>query len=443
MNRRTFLNRSSKLAIGLGASPLIPRLISAPAFAQTAGNQYRAIVCLFLYGGNDGNNTIVPVDQAYSDYIAGRDGLALDRKTLNLLKPTSDGRLFGLHPNLVKVASLFNQGSATWLVNTGPLAMPYKKGQDLSTTPQNLFSHAGQSTEWQSAVTRSDSTSGWAGRIADVLSKRQSHTSPVVVSTGGWQLLGSGLSSDMAAIAPGNNVQRVVTALQSLAPSLAQMEAPSSNQLIDEISRMQSSYLATTSLLLGAVSAGSTMKTKFPNSRLGQQLQVIAQIINGRANLDINRQVFISSADGYDTHTQQLAVQAANLAEMDEAVSAFATAMQEIDMFDQVTLFTMSDFARSHQANSSGGTDHAWGNHHLIVGGSVKGGDLYGNFPDLKLGGDDDFGTTGLWIPTTSGTQYAATLAKWLGVTDSDTGMIFPELNNFPAGTLNFLSQIN
>ncbi|MGO4212976.1 DUF1501 domain-containing protein, partial [Terriglobus sp. YAF25] len=273
-----------------------------------------------------------------------------------------------------------------------------------------------------------------------LLAKQNLSSSPIVVSTSGWQLLGSGTTTELASIGAGNGAVAVLNALQSLTPSLNQMDSTQgSNSLSNAISEMQSGHLSTTKLLLDAASTGSSIQTKFPNTDIGQQLQVIAQMINGRSRFDVNRQIFLSSVSGYDTHTLQLPMQASNLADLDGAVGAFAAAMQEINMFDQVTLFTMTDFARSHLVNSGGGTDHAWGNHHLIVGGAVKGGDMYGTFPSLVIGGDDDFATNGLWIPTTSGSQYAATLAQWLGVQSKDLSNVFPELSNFSKSTLGFL----
>ena len=442
MNRREFLKHTSRIALGASATPLIPRLISAPLLAQAAGSNsgYRAIVCVYLDGGNDGNNTVIPADSYYSQYATGRGPLALDRTSLAGLRATSGGRLFGLHPSLKNVASLYNQGHATWLCNAGPLTTPYKEGQTTGKIPLNLFSHTAQAAEWQSALTQADSSNGWAGRLADLLAKQNLSSSPVVISTSGWQLLGSGTTTELAAIGAGNGAVAVLNALQSLTPSLNQMDSTlGSNSLSNAISEMQSGHLSTTKLLLDAASTGSSIQTKFPNTDIGQQLQVIAQMINGRSRFDVNRQIFLSSVSGYDTHTLQLSLQASNLADLDGAVGAFAAAMQEINMFDQVTLFTMTDFARAHQVNSTGGTDHAWGNHHLIVGGAVKGGDMYGTFPSLVIGGDDDFATSGLWIPTTSGSQYAATLAQWLGAQSKDLSNIFPELSNFSKSTLGFL----
>jgi len=434
MNRRDFLFNSSKMV----AVPLLSRLAAAPLLAQSIGTGYRAVVCVYLYGGNDGNNTLIPTDSHYAQYTQGRGTLVLPVGSLNKLNPGS--RSFGLHPSLKNMASLYNEGHSAWLVNAGPLTAPYQKGVGTN-LPQNLFSHAGQATEWQSAMTQTDGATGWAGRIAEILSAQTPSAAPVVISTGGWQLLGASQSVEMGAISSGGTTTAsVINALEAFSSSLSAMDADgSTNRLTAEISRMKSGHLSSTKLLLQAQNAGAAIKTTFPTSALGRQLKSIAQMINGHTAMDASRQIFMANVVGYDTHVDQLRLQANNLADLDASVGAFANAMQEIGMFDQVTLFTMTDFSRSHQANSTNGTDHAWGNHHLIVGGAVQGGSLYGTFPDLIMGGDSDFGNIGLWIPTTSGSQYAATVAKWLGLGTADLATIFPELKNFPQSTLGFL----
>ena len=441
MHRRHFLKRSGLIAAQLGVAQLLPRLFTAHAFAQSTKG-YKAIVCLFLPGGNDGNNMLIPMDAQYKDYLAGRGSVALPSGSLKQLIPTSGGRLFGLNPSLSSVASLYNSKQAAFIANTGPLTAPLTKAslnQD-GRTPTQLFSHSGQQAEWQSANTQGDSTSGWAGRIADALSSNAS-TVPTVISTAGWSLWGQGAGTSAAATGFGSNSVGVLNALQTLNPVLSAMEGGGmNNSLQAAISQMQSSYLTTTNSVIAAVSAGAALKTVFPSTSIGQQLRTIAQIISGRSTTGASQQIFFcQDQNSYDTHITQVQVQGANLAQIDAAVGAFANAMQEIGLFGDVTLFTMTDFARSLVSNSSGGTDHAWGNHHLVVGGSVRGGDVYGTFPSLVLGGDDDYGTTGLWIPTTSGSQYAATLAKWLGVSATDTQRVFPELANFTNPYLGFL----
>lgn len=435
MNRRQFLSTSSKVITAAATMPLLPRLMCSSALAQQPTSGYRAIVCLYLSGGNDGNNTLIPTDQYYADYVAGRQGLSLSRSSLQALSKTSSGRTFGLHPSLSNMASLYNRGYAGWLANTGPLATPSTKASltQGSSAPLGLFSHQSQAIEWQSAITESASSSGWAGRLADRLASTMSDSSvPMIVSTAGWSLLGAGNTTSAAALGNGTNTVQVLNGLQLLSPYITQMsDTDASNHLLSKIAGMQSGMLATTNALNRAVQVGGNFSTVFPSTSLGAQLEVIAKSINGHSAVGASRQIFYCQQLSYDTHTNQLNIQQSNLADLDASVAAFTSAMQEIGMFDNVVLFTMSDFARAQVPNTSGGTDHGWGNHHLIVGGAVKGGDVFGAFPSLVLGGDDDLKNTGLWIPTTSVSQYAATLSGWLGAQASDVSSVFPELANF------------
>jgi uncharacterized protein (DUF1501 family) len=435
MNRRQFLKTSSKFLSGAAAIPLLPRLMCSSALAQESTSSYKAIVCLYLSGGNDGNNTLIPTDQYYADYAAGRQGLTISRSSLQSLSKTSSGRTFGLHPSLRNMASLYNQGHASWLANTGPLSTPSTKTSltQGASVPLGLFSHQSQATEWQSAITQSASVSGWAGRLADRLASTMSNSSvPMIVSTAGWSLLGVGNTTSAAALGNGTNTVEVLNSLQLLSPYISQMtDTDASNHLLSKIAGMQSGMLATTNALNRAVQMGGNFSTVFPRTSLGSQLEAVAKSINGHSAVGASRQIFYCQQQSYDTHITQLQTQQNNLADLDTSVAAFVSAMQEIGMFDNVLLFTMSDFARAQVPNSTGGTDHGWGNHHLIVGGAVKGRDVFGTFPSLILGGDDDLKNTGLWIPTTSVSQYAATLSSWLGAQASDISSVFPELANF------------
>lgn len=442
MNRRDFLARSTGAAAGAGLTSLLPSLFASSSLAQSA-KSYKAIVCLLLDGGCDGNNMLIPTDAHYSEYSLARQPLAIPVNHINRLSPGNSARSFGTHPALKQIASLYNTGEAAWVANTGPLTMPLTK-QKLNQgalTPSDLFNHSTEKTQWQSAVTtKSDSSVGWAGRMSDLMSSSNSaSTIPMIISTAGWQLLGTGAKTSAAAVATGANSIATMNAVQGMMPTLIGMEGNDPhNHLHDMVSAMQSSTLQTAKSLQSATSAGAGLKTVFPLSSIGQQLQLIAQMIGGHRAVDATRQVFVCQDVGYDTHTDQLLTQNIGLANIDAAIGSFASAMQELGLFDQVTLFTITDFARSLQFNSTGGTDHGWGNHLFMVGGAVKGGQIFGTFPSLNLGGDDDLGSTGLWIPTTSGSQYAATFASWLGTSASDNALIFPELRNFATASLPF-----
>jgi uncharacterized protein (DUF1501 family) len=440
MDRRNFLRNSSKAAI----APLLPRLFASSAFAESTSSDYKAVVCLYLFGGNDGNNMLVPMDDYYQQYTVGRGAITLSRNSLLPLAGSTSGRLFGLHPALTNLTSLYNQGHAALVANAGPLTTPLTKATIAqgAATPQDLFGHTSQLAEWQSAITRTSSSTGWAGRIADVLSAQSQTTAlPTVVSTAGWSLLGAGAKTSAVATSGGSSTIQVLNALSTLGPVISRLEQGDPlNHLHDLISQRQSGFMGQANVLAQVFQAGSGIRTVFPQTSIGQQLQTVAQIIHGRSQSGTSKQIFFcQDANLYDTHAKQLDGQMSNLLDIDAALGAFMAAMTEIGMFDNVTLFSMTDFARAKQVNSTAGTDHAWGNHHFVAGGAVRGGKIYGTFPSLVMGGDDDAGTTGLWIPTTSGSQYAATLAQWLGVGPSDLGSIFPELGNFSTQTLNFV----
>lgn len=433
MNRRTMLGGMGRLAAGAGFLSMFSRISSAAAYVSATGS-YRALVCVQLAGGNDGNNMVIPYDNAYSEYASGRGALALPRSGLNPLVASSQ-RTFALHPSLKNLSSIYNTGGAAILANAGPLTKPTTKVdfQNLTSLPADLFSHSSQQNEWSSGESSSSTpVTGWFGRVADQLSSKFSSSLPMVTSTVGWTLVGQGLNTIQATTGMAGTSPTFASALQELLPALSASNLNSlGSRLETQIGGQTSSFTSTSRLLATATAAGATIKTAFPPTSLGNQLQNIVQLINGRTVSGASRQMFICQGGGYDTHVNQLSIQADNLADLDACLLSFANALEEIGMSDQVTLFTVSDFARSHQANSTGGSDHAWGNHHIIMGGAIRGAQMYGRFPSLVLGGDDDASNSGLWIPTTSGSQYAATMAEWLGLDASISPQLFPDLVNF------------
>jgi uncharacterized protein (DUF1501 family) len=445
MNRRAFLNRSLKASLGLSAAPLLPRIFASSALAQTPSSGYKALVCVYLVGGNDGNNMLIPVDGQYQEYAAGRGPLALPSASLLPLPVTSSGRKFGLHPSLKNVASLYTQGQAAFLANCGPIGAPLTKQAIAqgAQTPLNLGSHPDQAAEWQSAISIGGSATGWGGRTADLLASASGVISniPMIVSTAGWSLFGSGVNQQPVVMGSGANSVTVQSAFAALGPSLSLMEkGDASNHLHDVLSKQQASYISQTNALNSIIAGGTSITTQFPETGIGQQLRSVAQVIAGRSLSGATQQIFFcEDGNQYDFHSSQLFLQANNLTELDGAIGAFANAMKELGIFNSVTLFTMTDFARALQTNDTQGTDHAWGNHHFIVGGGIKRADVYGTFPSLVMGGADDFLSAGCWIPTTSGSQYAATLTRWLGVSAANTATIFPELSKFPISTLGFI----
>lgn len=444
-SRRSFLANASMLAAGnaLGFRPF--GMLNA--LAQTSSD-YKALVCLFMLGGNDGNNMLIPFDSAgYQNYAAIRGPLALPQNTLLQLAPQPN---FALHPSLPEVQSLFNNGNAAFLANVGTLLSPTTRAQYQArqvATPSNLFSHPDQQLEWQNQMQHATGSSGWAGRMADKLTTQYNPGGlvPMITSLSGEALFSNGTTTaplSITSAGPG-----IPTCTANKYCDIRQQAAQQFSTLSSGVSLVQADNAITNNAfsynttLAGALSAASPLKTTFPTSgnTFAAQLQEVAKLIQVRAALGVTRQIFFVGAGNFDTHGNQLPMQAMLLSQVSPAIGAFYQALQEMNLTDSVTAFTCSDFARTLQPNSASGSDHAWGSHHLIVGGAVKGGKIYGKFPTLALGGPDDASSSGRWIPSTASAQYAATLAQWFGLPASDLPYVLPYIGNFSSNNLGFL----
>ncbi len=443
-SRRSFIRYASLAAAGnaLGLRPFG----AMNALAQTSST-YKALVCVFLYGGNDANNTILPFDTAgYANYAAIRGPLALAQNTLLPLTPTPN---FALNPNLPDIQALFNSSNAAIVANVGTLMQPTTRSTYLANqvaTPTNLFSHSDQQLEWQNAAQSAATPSGWAGRIADKLTTQYNPNGqiPLITSVAGDTLFCNGTSTSPVAVSPGNIGgaacsegaecdARMQTAQQlvSFSTGLSLVQAD------NEITSNAYNYAQ---VLAAATQSITPLKTVFPaKNGLAAQLQQIAQIIQVRGALGVGRQIFFCGIGNFDTHANQFPLQSALLAGISPALAAFYQATQELGVAQDVTTFTMSDFSRTFQPNSNTGSDHAWGSHHIVLGGAVKGGQMYGTFPTLALGGPDDSGSNGRWVPSTASVQYAATLAQWFGVQAADLPTIFPNIGSFSSANLGFV----
>jgi len=445
IQRRSFLRYISLAAAGSAAG--IGPFGALNAFAQSGSSDYKALVCIQLDGGNDGNNLIVPSDSAgYQNYAKLRGPLTLPQGSLLPL----NGLSYGMNGNLPGIQSLFNSGHAAVLANVGTLVAPTTRQQYLSgtaVTPHNLFSHIDQETLWQNSAQDVTGSTGWGGRIADLLQGGNSPAQyPVVTSVTGSHIFCNGYSTSYASVIPGNTGSVLCTEksgcdtrLQAAQDLLTFNSGLTLVQADDTLTQNAYNY---SKVLQDAVSSASPLATVFPTgpvTSLAAQLQQIAQIIQVRSALGTGRQIFFATQTGYDLHADQVSLHPSLLQDMNAAISAFYQATVELGVSDQVTTFTTSDFGRALQPNSATGSDHAWGGHHIIVGGAVKGGKLYGTYPTLALGGPDDAGVNGRWIPTTSVAQYAATLASWFGVADANLNSVLPTLPNFETRNLGFI----
>lgn len=451
ISRRKFLSISCRSAISIGAFGAFSRFGILNACAQTTTN-YKALVCVFLFGGNDGNNTVIPFDTAgYQNYATlrgGGSGVALPQSSLLQIQPISASTPFALHPRLTEIQSLFMSGKAAIVANVGTLITPTTRSQYMSRAvpvPANLFSHSDQQNQMQTAGSDSKSATGWAGRVADVLQPLNAGAQyPMVVSLAGAPIFCNGHATNPAAIQPGN-----ISGLScSEGTSICSARSQAAQQLLTfdtGISLVQSASLIAsranqyTAVLTAALTNLPALATVFPTTSIGAQLKQVAQIIQARSALALQRQIFFVSLGGFDTHGSQLTTQDTLLSQLSPALKAFYDATVEMGVASQVTSFTESDFGRTFQSNTGGGTDHAWGNHYFVIGGAVKGGDMYGTFPTLALAGPDDAGSNGRWIPSTSLDQYGATLASWFGVSATDMLTVFPTLANFTNQNVGFI----
>jgi uncharacterized protein (DUF1501 family) len=448
IHRRGFIKYASLAAAGniAGMRPFG----ALNALAQAGSTDYKALVCIFLFGGNDANNMLIPFDtKGYANYAAlrtaGGSSIALAQSSLLPLTPLPN---FALHPSLPDIQGLFNSGNAALVANVGTLTQPIDRAQYLSggTVPSNLFSHPDQQEEWQNAAADGSTPTGWAGRISDVLAGTYNSGAsiPMITSVDGDTLFCNGVSTTPVSVSAGNvggascSEGSECSARQAAAQSLITFSSGVSLVTADDA--IASNAYSYSAVLTAATKSVTPLKTVFPaNNGLAAQLQQIAEIIQVRAALGVQRQIFFAGIGNFDTHSDQLTLQANLLAGISPAIAAFYQATQEMSVANQVTAFTMSDFARTFQPNSNTGTDHGWGSHHIVVGGAVKGGQMYGTFPTIALGGPDDSGSNGRWVPSTGSAQYGSTLAQWFGVPVSQLATVFPNIASFPTNNLGFV----
>ena len=454
-SRREFLRDGCYAAGAAALASSVERFGLVNALAQGAPD-YKALVCIFLFGGNDGNNTVIPRETGeYNAYAtvrgAGAGGLAIPRDSLLPLAPPSHAREFGLHPNLPKLHELWGQQKLAVLCNTGPLIEPLTKAeyQAGGPRPESLFSHSDQQTQWQSAISDRLSRTGWGGRLADAAAALNGgETFPMITSVSGINLFVTGAQARPLAIPSSGGFG--LSGFSGSAASQARRNAMDQIRSLDQDEVLVRSTSETTSQAVNLSATlnpilTSTTSAILPlfaglNTGIARQLQQVVRLIEARATLRLKRQIFFCSLGGFDTHNNQLTTQAGLFAQLDAAMRAFYDATAQLGVAPQVTTFTLSDFGRTLKVASGGGTDHAWGSHHLIMGGAVRGGNFYGTFPTLALQGPDDISREGRWLPSTSVDQYGATLAAWFGVDPGTMTAVYPNLGQFAAPDLGFMS---
>lgn len=471
-SRRQFLRTASMASMtGLYASPFLMELNSVAAMAQSSGaSDYRALVCVFLQGGNDGHGTVIATDPdsyaAFTQARSGAPGLAYPLSQLLPIIPktTQSGRLFALNPYLGGVQNLFNAGRAAVVANVGTLIAPVTKAQVISSSvplPASLYSHFDQTAAWQATASNGGSAEhlGWGGSVADLVESMgmNSNSMFTCISTAGIALFLSGQSSfqlNVTSAGPipiGGLAQPLFgqsTGTNALSSILTADEAnlfAKEYEVVVNRSQQAQEQLATSMLPGGLTGIPNPPQyldpttNKLTDNPLATALQTVARIIGGRSGLGVSRQIFYVQLGSFDTHNNQAQLHATLLTQLGQALEYFDGLMISAGLGNQVTTFTASDFGRTLTSNSNG-TDHGWGSHHFVVGGAVQGQDIYGQYPVVGANLANDVGA-GRLIPTISVDEYAATLARWFGLSDGQIRQILPNLGNFGSSPyLGFMS---
>ncbi|MEO8672915.1 MAG: DUF1501 domain-containing protein [Tahibacter sp.] len=459
MKRRDFIQRAlcatassalfsqfaGKMSIAHAAATAEPRLL---------GEDYRALVCVYLYGGNDAFNMIVPTSTTeYAQYQAARGALALPSAELLPLTPSvapTGGGSYGLHASMPLLRGLFNRiatpSPLAIAANVGPLVYPITKSEYQAGSvpvPAQLFSHSDQSVVWQRPAADAITRRGWGGRLADLFHASNTNQQlSMNISIDGENVFQAG--DDVVPYFVGENGAQGVANVHPeydvarRAAFIALRDAAQGNALQRQYATVMRRSMNNEVMITGALAGGGNLTTAFPDTGLGRELRMVARLIKVRATLQMKRQIFFVGLGGFDTHDNQLDDQATQLAQLDGALSAFYAATVEMGVANSVTTFTASEFGRSTSVNGDG-TDHGWGGHHLILGGAVNGRRIYGRMPSLVVGGADDAGY-GQIIPTASVDQYAATIARWYGVAPADMATVFPNIGRFATPDLGFMS---
>ena len=445
-SRRAFLKRGAALSLAAGATPWAMTLAAMGEAAAATATDYKALVCVFLYGGNDYANTLVAYDQAsYDTYTSFRSNIAIDRTTLGatVLSPTvalPNGLQFAMAPGLAPLVPIFDAGQMSVILNIGTLVQPTTKAQYTSQSvrlPPKLFSHNDQQSFWQ-ASSSEGAASGWGGRMGDLFAAGNGNATFTCINVSGNAVYLTGKSAVQYQVTsngsvPFNGIKSALFGSTACSSALKDLlVAPSAQLFENEYTRVAKRSIDVNDALTAAL-ANVALTTTFPTSNdLASQLKLVARMIAARDTLGAKRQVFMVSLGGFDTHSALTTTHPGLMTKLGDALAAFQQATAELGVSNAVTTFTGSDFGRTLLSNNEG-SDHGWGGVHVVLGKS-----FVGTVPALGNNGTDDVGQ-GRLLPTTSVDQMGATLANWFGVSATDQLAVLPNLGNYSVKNLGFL----
>ena len=450
--RRAFLRRAGQLGLAGVAAPWAINLASMGEAAAFTATDYKALVCVFLYGGNDYGNTVVPFDNAnYAKYATIRTGIATSQASLaaTALSPTTalpNGMVLALAPQLAPLKTLFDAGKLAVQLNVGTLIQPTTLAQYNAKSvplPPKLFSHNDQQSVWQSSSPEG-STTGWGGRIGDAALSNNTNSVFSCISVTGNAVYLAGKTALQYQVGTGgavaiSGIKSGVYGSSSCGAALNALVTQASTQLLEnEHARITSRSISAEGQVTSALASSPGLTTPFTASNpLAVQLQMVARLIAARGALAPKRQVFMVSMGGFDLHDGLPTLHPGLLTNVADALSSFYNATVELGIADKVTAFTAAEFGRTLASNGDG-ADHGWGSHHFVLGGAVQGKQFYGKAPAIAVNGTEDVGQ-GRLLPTTSVDQYAATLANWFGDSATEMKLAVPNSGNDTTTTLGFV----
>ncbi len=450
MGRREFLGTASCAAIG--STTLLSSILNLGVVnslsgmnltSQNNGDDYKAMVCLLLSGGNDSFNMLVPRNsEFYQEYSATRSNLALSQSELLPLNYTdANGKQFGLHPSMNGVMDLFNNNKLAFISNIGTLIEPTTKEQYLNKTvplPKGLLSHADQIQQWQTSIPQTRSSKGWGGRMADIIKSGNSNQNiSMNISLSGTNVYQVGVDTAEYAIRSSAGGSVGINVYEGNNEFDLLLKGGVENLLDKQYQDIFKSTFANKTMhsqtnhveFSAALEQSHDFATQFSDNPVSADMELVAKTISVHEDLGMKRQIFFINFGGWDHHDNVLSNQTEMLNYVSKGLSEFQSAVEELGLSDNVITFTMSDFGRTLTSNGNG-SDHAWGGNVMAMGGKINGGTVFGNYPSLSIDGESDVGGA-IMLPTLSTDEYFAELAKWFGITGSELDYVLPNIGNF------------